>query len=376
MKKVVILSNHHAYTYNFRKEIIQRLIDEQYKVYVVLPYGEKVELLKEMGCEFIELPLDRRGINPITDLSLILSYNKIIKNINPNVVLSYTVKPNIYGGLVCRRRNVPYIANVTGLGSALESNSLIQKFLVTLYRLAFKKVNCIFFQNVKNQQFFTDKQIIKGHYRIIPGSGVNLNRHLFEEYPDDNGFIKFLFIGRIMKDKGIEELIEAAITIKKNIKNVQFDAIGFFEDDYKERALELKKSGIINFLGVKDNVHEYIKKSNAVVLPSYHEGMANVLLEAASSGRPVIASNIAGCKEAFDEGVSGMGFKVRDSSDLTEVLFKFINLPYEQKRSMGVSGRKKMEKEFDRNIVVNAYMDEMDRITNKENLHGIIWKNN
>lgn len=365
MKKVVILSNHHAYTYNFRKEIIQRLIDEHYKVYVVLPYGEKVELLKEMGCEFIDLPLDRRGMNPITDFKLLLSYNKIIKNINPDVVLSYTIKPNIYGGMVCRKQRVPLIANVTGLGTAVENKGFMLKILIQLYRIAFRKISCIFFQNRKNERFFRDKKISNGRHRIIPGSGVNLSSHSFEEYPEDNGLVKFLFIGRIMRDKGIEELIDAAIKIKKDYNNVQFDAIGFYESDYEKRAMELSELGVINFHGVKDNVHEYIKNSHAVVLPSYHEGMANVLLEAASTGRPVIASNIPGCKETFDDGVSGLGFEVRNSGALADAFIKFINLPYAQKKAMGVAGRNKMEKEFDRNVVVNAYIDEIDKITNK-----------
>ncbi|MBD8004260.1 glycosyltransferase family 4 protein [Bacillus norwichensis] len=367
MKKVVIFSNHHAYTYNFRKEIIQRLLDEHYKIYVVLPYGEKVELLKKMGCEFIDLPLDRRGMNPITDLKLLLSYNKVIRKIKPDVVLSYTIKPNIYGALVCRRQRVPFIANVTGLGSAVDNKGLFQKIIIQLYRLAFSKVSCTFFQNQSNQLFFKNKQIINGRYRVIPGSGVNLKQHSFEEYPIDSGLIRFLFIGRVMKDKGIEELVDAATLIKKEYSNVQFDAIGFYEKDYEERAKELGKLGVINFHGVKDNVHEYINKSNAVVLPSYHEGMANVLLEAASTGRPVIASNISGCKETFDEGVSGLGFEVKNSAALTDALIKFINLPYEQKKAMGVAGRKKMEREFDRNIVVNAYIDEIDRITDEVN---------
>jgi glycosyltransferase involved in cell wall biosynthesis len=362
MKRVVILSNHHAYTYNFRKEVVKGLLDQNFMVNIVLPYGEKVELLKEMGCEFIDVPLDRRGVNPLTDIKLLINYMRIIKRIKPDVVLAYTVKPNIYGGLACGFLKIPFIANVTGLGSAIENKGVIQKILINLYRIAFKNINCIFFQNESNKQFFVDEKIALERHRIIPGSGVNLNQHNFEDYPEDDGKIKFLYIGRIMKDKGIEELINAAVKIKSNFNNVEFDAIGFCENDYNERASELEKLGIINFHGVKDNVHAFIKNSNAVVLPSYHEGMANVLLEAASTGRPILASNIPGCKETFDECVSGFGFKVRDSDDLTETLIKFINLSYDQKKSMGIEGRRKMEREFDRSIVVNAYLEEINSI--------------
>lgn len=366
-KKILILSNHHSYTYNLRKEIIQRLINEGYMVYLVLPYGEKVELLKKMGCIFIDLPLDRRGMNPLVDLKLLRSYYRIIKEIKPDVVLTYTIKPNIYGGLACRIVGVPQIANVTGLGTAIHNKSIIQKILVKLYNIAFKRTYCIFFQNLANRNYFAQHSIgCKDRYRIIPGSGVNLDDHPFEEYPIDDGTIRFLYIGRIMKDKGIEELVEAASRLKEIYNNLQFDALGSIEDDYKEKAIELMRKGAVNFHGVKDNVHDYIKKSNAVILPSYHEGMANVLLEAASSGRPVLASNIPGCKETFDEGISGFGFEAKNVDSLVKAIIKFVELPYEEKAKMGLAGRTKMEKEFDRNIVVEKYMKVIKSILKEE----------
>jgi len=183
MKKVVILSNHHAYTYNLRREIIQRLLEEKYKVYIVLPYGEKVELLKKMGCEFIDLPLDGRGMNPINDFMLILGYYKIISRIKPDVVLSYTIKPNIYGGLVCSFLNIPFFPNVTGLGTAVENESFIQKLLIKMYRLAYKKAICVFFQNNENKEFFIRNKINIKKYKVIPGSGVNINYFYLLSYP-------------------------------------------------------------------------------------------------------------------------------------------------------------------------------------------------
>lgn len=362
MRKVLILSNHHAYTYNLRKEIIQRLLDNGYKVYLALPYGEKIEMLKAMGCEFIDISLDGRGVNPITDFKLFIGYFKIIGKIKPDLVLSYTIKPNIYGGFASRLLKIPYIVNITGLGSAVHNGSILQKIVIKLYRIALKKASCIFFQNNSDKQFFIKHRIGSGKYKVIPGSGVNLKIHCFEEYPSENNYIKFLFIGRIMKEKGIEEFIEAAKVIKEKYPEVEFEAIGLYGEDYESKIKELNQLGIINFLGVKDSVHEYIKNSNAVVLPSYHEGMANVLLEAAATGRPVIASNIPGCKETFDEGISGIGFQTKNSTALEKALIKFINLPYKQKKQMGLAGRKKMEEEFDRNIVVNAYINEINKI--------------
>jgi glycosyltransferase involved in cell wall biosynthesis len=249
MKKVLILSNHHVYTYNLRKEIIQKILYENYEVYLVLPYGEKVERLMEIGCKFIDLPLDRRGINPINDLKLLFSYYRIIKKIKPSVVLSYTIKPNIYGGIASKSTNTPYLANVTGIGTSINNKGLIQKITLTLYKFGLKKAACVFFQNELNRQLFIDKHIVNGKTKLIPGSGVNLNYHCFEDYPDSDDIIKFLFIGRIMKDKGIDELLEAAQKIKGMYPNVQFDLVGYCEENYTKRLSDFENRGIIKYHG-------------------------------------------------------------------------------------------------------------------------------
>lgn len=362
MKKVVILSNHHAYTYNFRKEIIQRLIEEHYKVYVVLPYGEKVELLKEMGCEFIDLPLDRRGMNPITDLKLLMNYHKIIKQIKPDAVLSYTVKPNIYGGIVCRLLNIPFFPNVTGLGSAVENESLIQKVLVQMYRFAYKKASCIFFQNDENQQFFQKKKLAITNSRIIPGSGVNTKYFSLIPYPADKE-IEFVFISRIMKEKGIDQYLEAAEFIKSKYPFTKFHVLGFCEEDYEKKLQELHDKGIIHYHGMQSDVRGFHKISHCTIHPTYYpEGMSNVLLESAASGRPVITTNRSGCKEIVDEGISGYIVEQQNSQDLIEKIEKFIALSYGDKMKMGLAGRKKIEDEFDRQLVVDAYIEEVQKV--------------
>ena len=361
-KKILILSNHHSYTYNFRKEVIKRLLEEGYVVHITLPYGEKVKLLEEMGCIYTESPLDRRGMNPGTDFKLIKSYYRLIRRIKPDVVLSYTIKPNIYGGLICRVLKIPLIANVTGLGTAVGNESILQRVLVTLYKSAFKKAECIFFQNGSNKDFFINHGITLRRYKVIPGSGINTDEFQYQEYPKDANVVRFLFIGRIMKDKGIEELIEAANRIKEEYKDVRFDAIGFCEDEYKDKIETIQKKDIITFHGVKDTVREYLKSSHAVIHPTYHEGMSNVLLEAAATGRPVLASNIPGCKEIFDEGISGFGFEPKNIESLTQAILKFIKLNNEERITMGKAGRKKVEREFDRSIVVDSYLQEINRI--------------
>lgn len=359
--KVLVLSNFGMGLYKFRKELLQELIKQGHEVFVSLPNDEYVPLLENVGCEYIESKVDRRGTNPISDMKLLSSYVKIINKIKPDIVLTYTIKPNVYGGIACRTTNTPYLPNITGLGTAVENEGLMQKITLTLYKIALKNAECIFFQNEPNRQFFIDRGIIKNKSKVIPGSGVNLEQHCYEEYPNNKENIRLLFIGRIMKAKGIDELFEAARQIKVSYKNVEFHLVGFCEEGYSEKLRELNDSGIIHYHGQQDDVHKFIKDSHATILPSYHEGTSNVLLESASTGRPILASNVTGCKETFDDGVSGIEFEVKSVKALISAIQQFLDLPHENKKQMGLAGRKKMEQEYDRKIVINSYLEQISR---------------
>lgn len=366
--KILVLANFGLGLFNFRKELLEELIKQGNKVYITLPNDEYVSKLIQLGCTFIESNVDRRGTNPLKDIKLLLQYIRIIKEVKPDIVLSYTIKPNVYGGIACRITKTPYIANITGLGTSIENNSPIQKLTLYLYKIGLKKANCIFFQNKVNQNFFINKKITKlNKSKLLPGSGVNLTHHQFEEYPETDTEIHFLFIGRIMKAKGIDELLSAARIVKNLYRNVEFHLIGPCEEDYSNKLEELHRLNIINYYGQQEDVHSFIKKSHATILPSYHEGTANVLLETSSSGRPILASKVPGCVETFDEGITGFGFEVRNVESLVKAITKFIKLPIKQKRQMGIYARRKMEREFDRKIVVEAYSSEIKKTINKEN---------
>ncbi|MFT4412591.1 glycosyltransferase family 4 protein [Fredinandcohnia humi] len=365
--KVLVLANFGMGLYNFRRELIDELISQKNEVYISLPKDEFVPKLKSLGCKFIETKLDRRSTNPIKDVKLLLHYIRIIKQINPDVVLTYTIKPNVYGGIACRITKTPYITNITGLGTSIENKGILQKITLMLYKVGLKNASCLFFQNKTNLKFFVDHHIANGRARLVPGSGVNLEHHRFEAYPEEREKYKFLFIGRMMKSKGIDELLQAATVVKEIYPNTQFDLIGGCEEDYHKQLSELSQLGVITYHGQQNDVRSFIQKAHATILPSYHEGTANVLLESASAGRVVLASRIPGCQETFDEAVSGFGFKVKNVDSLVEAIIKFINLPYEQKKVMGTAGRKKMEKEYNRKIVINAYLDEINRVVESGN---------
>lgn len=359
MKKILVLANNDVGLFKFRKELLERLLKNKFEVYISLPNGTYVTQLVDMGCVFVETSIDRRGTNPIRDIKLFFMYEKIMKEVKPDYVLTYTIKPNIYGGIVAARRKITYFPNVTGLGSAIENGGLLNKVILGLYRYAFGKAKKVFFQNDRNLAYFKENGIVKDNYRILPGSGVNLLKYSMLEYPKELN-TKFAFIARIMKEKGAGEFLEATQILKRKYPCVEFHICGFCEEAYEEQLKKLQKQNIIEYHGMVGDVRTVLKDIHCVVLPSYHEGMSNVLLEAASSGRPVIASNVSGCKECFEDGHSGYAVEVKSTEDLVLKMEKFIQLLYEEKKQMGLHARKYVEQRFDRQQVIDAYMQELN----------------
>jgi galacturonosyltransferase len=369
-----LLTNNFEGLYRFRKELIECLAIH-HKVVCALPGPFHTEWFARNGCGWIEVRTDRRTVNPVSDLKLLLAYKRIIKEIRPDLVLTYTVKPNIYGGIASADLNIPYIVNITGLGSAITRRAFLKSVVFQLYRHALRRAGCVFFQNADNLRLFLDRGIVKCKYKLIPGSGVNIEQHSFCEYPADSKKTRFLFVGRIMKEKGIDEFLKCAERIKARYPEAQFDIIGWLEEQHYESILdEYRRKGIADFHGFQEDVDAFIERSHVVVNPSYHEGMSNVLLEAAAIGRPVLASDIPGCRETFEDGVTGLAFKPQDADDLEAKMVEFIELPYHRKREMGNAARRKVEEEFDRRIVIDAYMEEIERVQRrlKESSHDFV----
>jgi galacturonosyltransferase len=363
MKKLLIIINFDQ-GLQARNEIINQLEKSEYELYFAAPDTGYLKQLKAEGYSSYNVKINRRGLNPIQDFFLLISYFLLILRISPDIVLSFTVKPNIYGGVACRVLRVPQIANITGLGDAVENPGILQKLVLNLTKVALKRTRTIFFQNTSNKKFYEQLSLISAKQtKLLPGSGVNLEKHFYISYPKKDDTIRLVFIGRIMRDKGIEELINAFLIIHTNHSSVTCDIVGPFEEDsYRNLIDSYLATGAGVYLGVSSDIHTMLSEYNAVVLPSYHEGMSNVLLEAAATGRPVLASNVPGCRETFDEGISGFGFEPRSVDSLVQAIERFIAIPHEQKAAMGLAGRKKMEREFDRQIVVDAYMREIENI--------------
>lgn len=364
-KKILFLVNHEVVIYNFRLELIQQLLKEGYEIHISSPYGKKIDYLKDIGCIFHEIKIDRRGKNLLKDFNLIINYFKLIIQIRPLATLTYTIKPNLYGGLICQLLKIPYLSNITGLGSSMseEANYFSKKILILLYRVSLRKSRCVFFQNKNNLQFFIDSNIPMEKHKLLPGSGVNIEKFPYSDYPN-NEQVHIYYFGRLMKEKGTYELIEAANILKN--KNIQIHLVGFSEDEELSRKIALyHKEGILIYHGYKENIIEYIRHADAIIQPSYHEGMSNVLLEASSSGRPVLASDIPGCQEIVDDGKTGLLFEVKNVDDLVRTINKFAQLSKKEREKMGQNGRIKIKENFSRVIVNESYLYELKNIETK-----------
>ena len=368
--RVLILANNDMGLYKFRKELLQELVHpgtiiegrkaQPCKVIVAVPEGDYISNLKNIGCKVIRTPMDRRGMSFLKDLKLIHQYRMIINKMKPDIVLSYTIKPNIYGGILCGLKSIPFVPNITGLGTSIENKNPMSKLILFMYKISLRSADRVFFQNIVNREFFIKKRIVKSGI-VLPGSGVNLEENSFEFYPKENGELKFLFVGRIMRDKGITELLDCAEYIKKKYSFTQFDILGDFdEEEYRPRVEKLHREGTICYYGQQNDVHSFMKTHHATILPTYHEGLSNVLLESAAAGRPVIATKIPGCQEVFEDGITGIGFRPKDKEALIEAVEKFVSLPYVKKQQMGNAAREKVVREYDRKQVIIAYLNAMN----------------
>ena len=351
MSKVLIVTNHSYMLYRFRKELVQRLAAE-HDVVISTPFVGHEEDLEQLGARCICTDVDRRGMNPLKDLKLMQHYREILHVEQPDFVVTYSIKPNIYMGMICRMMGVPYYANVQGLGSAFE-NKKLAAIVTPLYRMALKKASRVFFENAANAREFLDLRVVsKNKITVLPGAGINLDEYSYQPYPAAAP-LRFLYLGRIMKEKGMDEWFYAIRRLKKEYgEAVAFDMVGFFEDEYKERVEKLQAEGVIEFYGFQSEPRPYYAKAGCVVLPSYHEGLSNVLLEAAAMGRPVVTSDVAGCREAVVDGQTGYLCPAKSGEALYNSMKRMLELSADMREEMGRKGCQFVKDNFAKERVV------------------------
>ena len=355
-KKIVIVANDAAGLYLFREMLIRKLIGEGSSITALIPFGSYVAELQKLGVKTIITPIDRRGINPFKDLGLIMQYLKYIDQEKPALVITYTIKPNIYAGLVCRIKGIRYVENITGLGTAFESKGILRSIVKKMYKASLKKVHKVFFENSEDRSVFIRNRIIdKKKTKVLNGAGVDLNKFPYVPYPN-NEIFSFLFMGRVMREKGVDELFQSMRALIAAGDKCELHILGAYEENYKEIIEEYETEGWLKFHGFQKDVRPFISACDCFVLPSYHEGMANTNLECAASGRPIITSNIHGCKEAVEKGVSGYLCTPQSDKSLRDAMEKMLNTSIEDRTLMGKAGRRHMEEVFDKEKVVAKTM--------------------
>lgn len=350
--KFLVITNHSYMLWQFRKELLielQKIGD----VVISMPFLGHEEDFKALGFKCVDTELNRRGINPLQDFKLYSFYKKLIKKEKPDKVITYSIKPNIYAGFICRRKKIPYYVNVQGLGTAFQSQPMAT-IATNMYKSGLKKAKVVFFENQFNAEEFVKRGIVKKEKEVVlNGAGVNLDLYKYQPYPSEDNGIHILYLGRIMKEKGIDETFDAMRIIKaKYGEKVIFDVVGFFEDEYKEIVNKLVEDGIIVFHGFQSDPKPYYAMAHCVVLASYHEGMSNVLLEAASTGRAIITTDIPGCREAVKDGVTGFLCEKQNVGTLVVCLENFLGKSTLEREKMGQNGREKMKREFDKKTII------------------------
>lgn len=364
--RILIVANDASGLEIFRGMLIEQIIKKGHMVSIILPKSDEnlqIEAesdLKSLGCRLYHVILERRTMNPIKELRLFFSYRNWLKKLSPEMVITYTIKPNIYMGGLCALNRITYAANITGLGSIFQKENIIKTMISVLYKLALIKAKVVFFENKENMQIMIKQGIVNNKNAcLLKGAGVDIHKFSYLEYPKDDKEIEFLFIGRVMREKGIDELFTSMKKLVLQGEKCRLSILGMLEEDYLEKIERYEKEGWLTYYGSQKDIRPYIKKSHCFVLPSWHEGMANTNLENAASGRPIITSNIHGCMEAVVNGKSGFLIEKKNSESLYKAMKEFIDLPYEEKKEMGINGRKFIVKNFDKRQVVKETMSHL-----------------
>ena len=356
--KVLIIAEDARSLILTRKELLEALLQYGYGIDVFIPEDLYCDTLREMGLNVYDVPFNRRSTNPISDLKLFKKYLSLTK-IKYDFAVTYSVKPNIYGGMAMRKRKIPYYINITGTGSAFYKGGILKTIITILYKPSSKYAAGVFFENSEDRDTFVDCRLCKPEKtHVFSGAGINTSEFKPVPYPNNN-IIKVLYIGRLMEEKGIEDLYPVIKKFSENHKPVDFEFLGDFEDTYKDKFQKFLSLENVIYHGYKNNIKDYIAASNCLILPSYHEGMANVLLEAGALGRPLIVSDIAGCREAVIEGENGYIFKVKSPYEIEKALEKFVSLSYEEQKIMGQKSREHIVKDFERKNVVKKALTVM-----------------
>lgn len=348
---------------NFRESLIRRLLADGHRVTVVAPPDEYVMKIQALGCDFVPLQMDRNGASPISEARLLLSIFMVIRRTKPDVVFSYTIKNNIYSGIACRGLGIPFVPNVTGLGPVFNARGLLNRTVRALYGVAFGKARAVFFQNSSDIMLFTGSRLVsKDRARLLPGSGVDLNRFAASPLPESGEGIRFLLVARLLWDKGVGVYADASRKVRETFPQVRFQLLGPLDPDSESgisgaQVDEWSREGMVDYLGTTHDVLPFLQAAHCVVLPSYYrEGTPRSLLEAGAVGRPIITTDMPGCRDVIINGETGFLVAPRDADQLAEACESFLKLSPKAQAEMGVASRRHIAQSYDEEIVIDAYL--------------------
>ncbi len=365
--RIAIVINTSWNIFNFRMGLIKALQKEGHEVVAIAPKDDYSKQLEEAGCVYEELPMDNKGANPLNDLRLFFRFWRIYRRVQPDVVLQYTVKPNVYGTFAAKVVGIPSLNNVSGLGTLFIRRNLVSKVGLALYKWAFRYPETVFFQNNDDKELFVRTKLVRRELTgLLPGSGVDLDR--FQPVKsEENNIFTFLLVARLLQDKGVREYAEAAKQLKNKGLEVRFQLCGFFDEAAglgisKDEVQAWVDEGSVEYLGGTDNVENVMAGVDVVVLPSYREGTPKTLLEAAAMAKPLVTTNVPGCREVVVEGVNGFLCRAKDANHLADRMLEILSLPKDELQAMGRESRQLAEEKFDQKLVIKKYLEKITNV--------------
>lgn len=367
-KTILISINASWNIVNFRQGLIRGLQGAGWRVVALAPPDAYSARFADLGVEYRPIEMDKKGVSPLRDMRLLGRYYRALKALNPDVFLGYTAKPNVYGSMAAHALGIPVINNVSGLGTAFIREGMLTRIVSALYRTAFRRSATIFFQNAEDRDLFVGRRLIAaGKAKLLPGSGIDLTRFAPAAVGPEDGFA-FLLIARLLWDKGVREYVEAARIVRAAAPDARFRLLGFLDVENRTAVSRAEveawvAEGLIDYLGAADDVRPAIAAADCVVLPSYREGLPRTLLEAAAMAKPLIATDVPGCRQVVTEGVNGFLCTVRDPRSLAEAMLRMLRASPAERAAMGTAGRARVELEFDEKIVVARYLAAIEEAT-------------
>lgn len=366
-RRVVIAANSAWNIVNFRSGLIRALKAAGYELIVIAPQDPAADRgIRELGVEWVPIEIDRAGLNPLADLRLMLTYRRLFRKLRPDVFLGFTIKPNIYGAITARAEEIQVVANISGLGTAFIKAGPLTALVTALYRFALRRAAIVFFQNPDDRALFLKKKIVRQHQaRLVPGSGIDLGRYAPEPLPA--GPLKFLLIARLLGDKGVREYAAAARLLRAEMPRAKFQLLGPLDQGNRTAIApaeldEWTSEGSIQYLGETDDVRPFIRRASVLVLPSYREGLPRSLLEGAAMARPLIATDVAGCRELVTQDVTGLLCQPRNPASLAVAMRTFAQMPARTRSAIGAAARAKVEQSFSEDVVIESYLKALEQL--------------